>query len=492
MGRFYTKKEDIKKPEMSNNDILNFFNTRANKIDQLDSLRAVMYQDGNPELVVHRDIAEKEILLSKLKINKKIRVLDVGCGVGRWLDSLNDNFKYYHGIDIDNHKNLIVGTICEIAENTYSKKFSKQNSVKKIEIMHYTNENSVATVIGDINMLNENSIDCFILTQTLNFIYDVKAAIEGLHYVLSPNGTALVTVAGICQISRYDMNRWGDYWRLNHRDKGKKIMKYLILDKLAKELYRFLFNRRQREFYLLHDKYAKSERFVLHQDINFLSFKIDVPDLLSFVWQFHELYVEEIYKFESLKAQPVIIDCGANIGLSCMYFKSIFPKALIKAFEADPQIAMLLKNNLQRNNFSDIEVINKAVWIHNDGVKFIQDGADGGFLNAIGNSIEIPSLSLKNYLKNFVIIDLLKIDIEGAEYEVLKDCNEELSRVENIFIEYHSFSNTEQYLSEILDILEVNGFRYYIESLSKRNNPFINKASSLKMDLQLNIFGYKI
>ena len=108
----------------------------------------------------------------------------------------------------------ITGAVCEIADNTYSLKYG--HDVQKYEILHYTEDNKGATIVGDLtnkDTLPYAHVDCFILTQTLNFIYDVKAAIEGLHYILADQGVALVTVAGICQISRYDMDRWGDYWR---------------------------------------------------------------------------------------------------------------------------------------------------------------------------------------------------------------------------------------------------------------------------------------
>ena len=108
----------------------------------------------------------------------------------------------------------ITGTVCEIAENTYSLKYG--HNVKNFEILHYTKDNIGATIVGDLTKkytLPQGQVDCFILTQTLNFIYDVKAAIDGLYYILADQGVALVTVAGICQISRYDMDRWGDYWR---------------------------------------------------------------------------------------------------------------------------------------------------------------------------------------------------------------------------------------------------------------------------------------
>lgn len=108
---------------------------------------------------------------------------------------------------------LIYGSTLEIAENTYSEKFGA--NVKTFEILNRT-ESPNATIVGDltdIKTLPENRIDCFICTQTLNFIYDYKEAVKGAHHLLKKNGVVLATVSGISQISRYDMDRWGDYWR---------------------------------------------------------------------------------------------------------------------------------------------------------------------------------------------------------------------------------------------------------------------------------------
>jgi hypothetical protein len=87
---------------------------------------------------------------------------------------------------------------------------------------------------------------------------------------------------------------------------------------------------------------------------------------------------------------------------------------------------------------------------------------------------------------------MLKIDIEVAEYEVLLDCSNSLSNVNNIFIEYHSWNNSDQMLSEIKKILEQNNFRYYIEGIEKRKQPFNNLKENSNMDFQLNIFCKKI
>lgn len=122
--------------------------------------------------------------------------------------------RFYIDHFLSTNKQLIRGIVCEIAEDTYIRKYG--SNVKRYEILHYTNDNTNATIVGDLTNLEtlpKNSIDCFVCTQTLNFIYDFEAAIEGIHHVLKIGGVAMVTVAGISQISRYDMDRWGDYWR---------------------------------------------------------------------------------------------------------------------------------------------------------------------------------------------------------------------------------------------------------------------------------------
>jgi len=122
--------------------------------------------------------------------------------------------RYYIEKFLSENSGLIKGKVLEISEDTYSKKFGI--NIETIDILHYDKSSKKATLIGDLTKpesLSQNKFDCFICTQTLNFIYDINSAISGIKHLLKPNGSALITMAGICQISRYDMDRWGDYWR---------------------------------------------------------------------------------------------------------------------------------------------------------------------------------------------------------------------------------------------------------------------------------------
>ncbi len=261
---------------------------------------------------------------------------------------------------------------------------------------------------------------------------------------------------------------------------------------LFKDMYHLLRTRESREFLRLSALYGDAPRYQPRK-VDFFRFHIQVPDCFSFLWQFKEIFVDEAYKFNVSSPSPVIYDCGANIGTSVLYFKKLHPGATITAFEADPKIAGILKSNLESNALTQVSVIDKAVWVDNAGIDISQEGADGASVFGAGNKIHIPSVRLKEYLQQEARIDMLKIDIEGAETAVLKDCEDALMPVQHLFIEYHAYENQPQELDTILAILRKNGFRYFIRDDQDRRSPFVLRRykNDTGMDLQLNIFAYR-
>ena len=141
----------------------------------------------------------------------------------RSLQPVSRKFGFDRGMPVDrfyietflNENNCYIkGNLLEIADDFYSKKFGTE--VEAFNILHFDSNSKKATIIGDLaspENLPSNFTDCFICTQTLNFIYDIKTAVYGIKQLLKEGGTALITLAGLSQISRYDMDRWGDYWR---------------------------------------------------------------------------------------------------------------------------------------------------------------------------------------------------------------------------------------------------------------------------------------
>lgn len=261
---------------------------------------------------------------------------------------------------------------------------------------------------------------------------------------------------------------------------------------LFKDIYHLLRTAHARTFLRLAMRYGDAPRYQL-REVEVAGFKLKVADCLSFLWQFKEIFADESYRFYSAHPQPVIYDCGANIGTSCLYFKRLYPNARIHAFEADPAIAQLLQTNLTENRLTNVTVIPKAVWIDANGVDLSAEGADGASVYGTGSKTRVPSVRLRDLLQAEPRVDMLKMDIEGAEVAVLDDCRHSLANVQHLFVEYHAYVHQAQSLDKLLTILTENNFRYYVQSARERRSPFLNhlyKNDSL-MDLQLNIFAYK-
>jgi FkbM family methyltransferase len=205
-----------------------------------------------------------------------------------------------------------------------------------------------------------------------------------------------------------------------------------------------------------------------------------------------EIFVDEIYK-QRLPERPYIIDCGANIGLSVIYMKRLYPDAEIVAFEPDKKNFELLEMNIKEFGFKQVELRNEAVWIENSMLNFSGKGSTESKLSIDykSGSVLVKTVRLKDLIQKKT--DFLKIDIEGAEFDVLNDLKGKLHLVENLFLEYHGNFNQNLELNEILSILLNSGFEYYIkEAAPVYKTPFFrSETNSYPYDLQLNIFGFR-
>lgn len=221
------------------------------------------------------------------------------------------------------------------------------------------------------------------------------------------------------------------------------------------------------------------------------------------------MFTKELYKFDTTNPKPIIIDLGANFGLSTIYFKQLYPKAKIVALEADPFIFKCLEHNVSAFSWdaNDIELINMAAWDSSTTINFLPDNGLGGRLKKddMAGTIRIQTMDVLPLLERFPKIDLLKIDIEGAEMAVLERCGNLLKKAERIFVEFHSsVSDRTQKLSGLLSILEKHNFRYWIQGGYSElfpfsgNAPFVNtrfndpqQLRTGGFDLQLDIWAVR-
>jgi len=188
-------------------------------------------------------------------------------------------------------------------------------------------------------------------------------------------------------------------------------------------------------------------------------------DLHSFYHQALQIFGSNLYQFDTDKERPVILDCGAHIGLASLYFATRYPNARIYAYEADTAIAKMLADNVKEFGLRQVTVHPQAIWIHTDGISFNNSGDDSGHIDEKQETKpKTSSFRLKDFLSDNCV-DLLKLDIEGAEYEVIKDCDGVLSNVSNIIMEVHKFTKSNGSLGNLLSILERNGFDYTLGDL---------------------------
>lgn len=137
---------------------------------------------------------------------------------------LNNAFGYNRGTPVDryyinkalgNYSNYIKGRVLEVGDNKYTKQFGKDNETDSF-VLSYTQSDLPNTIVGDLtnySTLKNQKFDAFICTQTLNFIYDFKSAINTSYKLLKEGGYFIGTVASVTSISNYDNSRWGDFWR---------------------------------------------------------------------------------------------------------------------------------------------------------------------------------------------------------------------------------------------------------------------------------------
>jgi len=187
-------------------------------------------------------------------------------------------------------------------------------------------------------------------------------------------------------------------------------------------------------------------------------------DLHSFYHELDQIFGKNLYGFQTREETPLIIDCGAHVGLATLYFARRYPKSTIHAFEADPTIHDILLSNIRNCGLTNVTTYAKAVWIHDDGVCFHLSGDDSGHINQ-KEGTQIPSIRLKRFLEQFDHIEMLKLDVEGAEYEILDDCLPVLNRVQNMIIEVHRLDDDKKSLASIFNVLESTGFQYTISDL---------------------------
>src|SRR5260370_5415872 len=191
------------------------------------------------------------------------------------------------------------------------------------------------------------------------------------------------------------------------------------------------------------EKVRKTARHTL-STTDILGPTVEFVDSSSFVHSYADIFRQQVYRFRPSSPNPLIVDAGSNIGLSVIYFKLTYPGSRVIAFEADAKIFEVMKRNCAAFGFEDVELNAKAVWNADTPLEFLAQVGEPGRVakETETDTIRVPACRLRDYLDQPV--DLLKVDIEGAEAQVLPDCEDRLHNVRNIIVESHDFIDKPQ------------------------------------------------
>jgi FkbM family methyltransferase len=194
---------------------------------------------------------------------------------------------------------------------------------------------------------------------------------------------------------------------------------------------------------------------------------------------FIEMFVKEEYGVALPASNPTIIDCGANIGIAMLYFKARYPGAKVVCFEPNPVSCDLIERHIRENDLRDVTLHRAACGAARGEASFFVNATDS-ILSSFyreraqaGAEIKVPVVRLSESISSPV--DLLKIDVEGAEWDILEDliAAGKMSLIRSMIVEYHhQIDGRPAALSRFLKMIEEAGFRYELMSELPKSRRF--------------------
>ena len=185
--------------------------------------------------------------------------------------------------------------------------------------------------------------------------------------------------------------------------------------------------------------------------LSFKGYKLHADDYVSLENLFTEIFVHgEYYYPKSTNPTPQLIyDCGANVGIAMVFFKILYPEVKIVSFEPNPKAFNYIKKNIESNKFKHVYPYQVALSDSNGEIDlyFDEDNLVTGSLNKerdlFDNAVKVKTVLLSDYLKEEQSVDILKIDVEGAEIQVFEDITTKnlITKTKTYMIEYHNFGD---------------------------------------------------
>jgi FkbM family methyltransferase len=212
-----------------------------------------------------------------------------------------------------------------------------------------------------------------------------------------------------------------------------------------------------------------SFRYVKRDDINY---KLDISNVVD-----HYLYFgfkDSSYDsiIEEIKKSKIILDVGANIGITALYYASINTKAQIFAFEPHPETFKRANDNIELNKFKNIHLFNIGLAQKKESLKLYEVNQKNPGMNRILSDyknlpfkrINVEILDQFCLENNISKIDFIKIDVEGFEYFVLLGGGEVIQKSKPIlFIELddNNLRENNKSAKELIDLLKKFGYKEF-------------------------------
>jgi FkbM family methyltransferase len=209
--------------------------------------------------------------------------------------------------------------------------------------------------------------------------------------------------------------------------------------------------------------------------IDFVGHRLEYPNQSHALFLVHEIFVNGAYAFDASGPRPRIVDCGANIGVSVLFFKTLQPDADVMAFEPDPATFARLERTIALNALQDVRAENAAVGEQDGTASFYYSPSDSGSLTASvqpswgGDKCrEVRVVRLSRWIRQ--PIDFLKLDVEGAEYGVVRDliATDAIRWVREAVIEYHDLAAEPDAVRRMIDGLRNAGFEVVVTANSQQ------------------------
>lgn len=200
-------------------------------------------------------------------------------------------------------------------------------------------------------------------------------------------------------------------------------------------------------------------------------YEIRILDGPNFYVQLKDEFVRQIYWFPSDAPDPHIIDAGSNIGMSVLYFKRLYPASRVLAFEPDPVAFAVLSENVERNALQGVTLVQAALGREEGTTRFTRAGGNAGGSTTAYGELEVSIRRLSGFID--APVDLVKMNVEGAELSVVEDlvASASIGHVKRLVIEYHAWPDQPSRLAPLLSLLDEAGFSYIIHDFSEETNP---------------------